>query len=62
MLSSASIDLDHCPLILGLHDNTSGKRRFHFEAFWTKLEGFNDVVQTAWDSVTGEMCPFESFF
>jgi hypothetical protein len=60
--SSASIDSDHCPLILGLHDNISGKRRFHFEAFWIKLEGFHDVVQTAWDSVTGEMCPFQSFF
>jgi exonuclease III len=24
---------DHCPLILGLKVNTSGKRRFHFESF-----------------------------
>jgi hypothetical protein len=61
--SSASIDLDNCPspLILRLHDNVSGKRRFHFEAFWIKFEGFQDVVQTAWDSVNEEICPFQTF-
>jgi hypothetical protein len=47
---------------LGLHDNILGKRIFHFEAFWIKLEGFHDVVQTASDFVTREMCPFQSFF
>jgi exonuclease III len=60
--SSASIDSDHYPLILELHDNVSGKRRFHFEAFWIKLEGFQDVVQTAWDSFIEEICPFQTFF
>jgi hypothetical protein len=49
--STASHDSGHCPLILGLHDNKSGKRRFHFEAFWPKLEGFYEAVQTAWESV-----------
>ena len=38
--SMASEDSDHCPLLLGLQDNKSGRRRFHFEAFWPKLEGF----------------------
>jgi endonuclease/exonuclease/phosphatase family metal-dependent hydrolase len=32
--SSASMISDHCPLILGLHEATQGKRRFHFESFW----------------------------
>jgi hypothetical protein len=37
--SAATSDSDHCPLLLGLKDNKVGKRRFHFEAFWPKLEG-----------------------
>jgi hypothetical protein len=56
--SSASQDSDHCPLILGLRDNKSGNRRFHFEAFWPKLEGFHDIVRDAWDSVGTANCPF----
>jgi hypothetical protein len=38
--SAASKDSDHCPLLLGLKDNRTGKKRFHFEAFWPKLEDF----------------------
>jgi hypothetical protein len=56
--SSASHDSDHCPLILGLRDNKSGSRRFHFEVFWTKLEGFQDTVHDAWESVGTANCPF----
>jgi exonuclease III len=43
--SAASHDSDHCPLLLGLKDNRAGKRRFHFEAFWPKLDGFQDAVK-----------------
>jgi hypothetical protein len=56
--SAASLDSDHCPLILGLRDNKFGKRRFHFESFWTKIEGFHETVQAAWDSVETGSSPF----
>jgi hypothetical protein len=56
--SMASNDSDHCPLLLGLKDNLSGTQRFHFEAFWLKLEGFQDVVSSCWNSVQALACPF----
>jgi hypothetical protein len=56
--SAASQDSDHCPLILGLTSNCYGKRRFHFESFWPKLEGFQEVAQEAWASSSGSSCPF----
>jgi hypothetical protein len=55
--SSASQDSDHCPLILGLHDIKRGKKRFHFEAFWTKLEGYQEAVASAWAVVLTGACP-----
>ena len=35
-----------------------GRRRFHFEAFWPKLEGFQEAVSVAWNSVPAGPCPF----
>jgi len=58
--SMASEDSDHCPLLLGLQDNKSGRRRFHFEAFWTKLEGFQETIAAAWASVPAGPCPFST--
>jgi exonuclease III len=58
--SMASHASDHCPLLLGLKGNKPGKKRFHFEAFWPKLEGFLEVVQAAWDSVQNIRCPFQT--
>lgn len=49
--SAATEDSDHCPLILGLRDIKPGKRRFHFESFWPKFDGFQSAVQQAWESV-----------
>jgi hypothetical protein len=46
------------PCFLALRDNKMGKRRFCFEAFWSKLEGFHDVVQEVFESVTAVNCPF----
>jgi exonuclease III len=37
--SAASQYSDHCPLILGLNGIRQGKRRFHFKAFWPRLDG-----------------------
>jgi hypothetical protein len=56
--SAASEDSDHCPLLLGQKDIKRGKRRFHFEAFWPKLDGFLEAVQGAWNSVQPKQCPF----
>jgi hypothetical protein len=56
--SATSLDSDHCPLILGLRYNILGKQRFHFKSFWTKIEGFHETVQAAWDSVETDNSPF----
>ncbi|XP_073353792.1 uncharacterized protein [Aegilops tauschii subsp. strangulata] len=40
---------DHCPLHLALNENIHPQRRFRFEVFWTRLEGFDDVVKEAWE-------------
>jgi hypothetical protein len=58
--SAASHDSDHCPLLLGLKDNRVCKKRFHFEAFWHKLDGFQDAVKEAWQSVQMGPCPLLS--
>jgi hypothetical protein len=41
---------DHCPLIMQGLSAFSFYRGFRFEAFWTKIDGFNEVVQQAWTS------------
>jgi hypothetical protein len=56
LLHKHKIVLDE-PLILGLHDIKRGKRRFDFEAFWTKLEGFQEAVSSAWATVPAGACP-----
>jgi exonuclease III len=55
--SSATQDSDHCPLILGLHDVKRGKRRFHFEAFWARLDGLQEAVAGAWAAAPSCPCP-----
>jgi hypothetical protein len=61
LLQSAALDdSDHCPLLLRLWDNKSGKRHFHFESFWPKLEGFLEAVEGAWQSVQRGVCPFST--
>ena len=51
---------DHCPLILGLREGIVGKKRFHFESFWPKLEGFYDAVQQSWEGQVICNCPLET--
>jgi len=58
--SEASDGLDHCPLLLGLNDIQPSKARFHFEAFWTKLDGFQAAVESAWASEPASSCPFDT--
>ena len=50
---------DHCPLVLSLAPDLRIGRRFQFQSFWTKAEGFLDVVQEAWSSVGHEINPFK---
>lgn len=46
---------DHCPLFLELNADWRVDRRFRFEAFWPKVDGFMETVQAAWGSVPS-MC------
>ncbi|XP_073366378.1 uncharacterized protein [Aegilops tauschii subsp. strangulata] len=39
---------DHCPLHLAMEDHLQPHRRFRFESFWTKLDGFDEAVVEAW--------------
>jgi exonuclease III len=39
---------DHCPIMMATNVNFSSRRRFHFEAFWPGLTGFQEVVSEAW--------------
>jgi hypothetical protein len=41
---------DHCPLVLRLNVGFKGKKRFHFESFWPKMQGFQEVVSDSWNS------------
>jgi len=56
--SMASDDSDHCPLLLGLKDSKRGRPRFHFESFWTKLDGFQEAVSSTWTFFPADPCPF----
>jgi exonuclease III len=58
--SLASDESDHCPLILGLHNNIASKRRFHFESFWPRWDGFLETVETVWSSVQPLPCPVQT--
>ena len=53
-----SIVSDHCPLLLDLNADLVMGRRFRFEAFWPKMEGFYDTVEEAWQSVHSYGSPF----
>lgn len=49
-LKSLSSDYsDHAPLLLQLNTEPWATPRFRFEAFWVKVDGFDDFVRQAWD-------------
>jgi hypothetical protein len=52
---------DHCPLLLGLHELIQGIRRFHFESYWTRIEGFMEEVQQYWLQPLEYSCPLQCF-
>jgi hypothetical protein len=41
---------DNCPLVMQGCSDFGFYRGFRFEAFWTKIDGFNEVVYQAWTS------------
>ena len=57
--SLPSLMLDHTPLLLqgelDHHQNTS----FSFEIFWTKMEGFRDLVQNIWNRPVASALPMK---
>ena len=46
----SSVASDHCPLLLNCNNSFRPCRRFRFENCWTKLEGFETGVQSAWNT------------
>ncbi|XP_022680743.1 uncharacterized protein LOC111256665 [Setaria italica] len=49
---------DHCPLHLATNAMFTVKRRFHFEPWWPKLPGYQDMVTRAWSSRCASSDPF----
>lgn len=49
---------DHCPLLLDLRADLTMGRRFKFEAFWPKVDGFSRTVADAWGSIPSEGNPY----
>jgi hypothetical protein len=50
---------DHAPLLLSLSSGHKPKRRFRFERFWEKLEGFEDAIQEGWQCDAAIVDPFQ---
>lgn len=47
--SLSSDSSDHAPLLLQLWTQSWATPRFRFEAFWVRLDSFDDVVREAWE-------------
>jgi hypothetical protein len=54
----ASVISDHSPLLLDCCPMPAAHRRFHFEDYWMRLDGFHDTVTMAWNS-TWDADPFQ---
>jgi hypothetical protein len=54
--SSAS---DHAPLLLSLNAGHKPKRRFRFERYWEKLDGFEEAIQEGWRCDDSFADPFQ---
>jgi exonuclease III len=50
----ASVVSDHSPLLLDCNPSPATHRRFRFEEFWLRMDGFQDTVAGAWASVTDD--------
>jgi exonuclease III len=54
----SSSNSDHCPLLLTCGEFKPVSRRFRFETFWTKLNGFMEVVKESWERSVDSTDPF----
>jgi hypothetical protein len=50
---------DHCPLLLNLALPFNSRKRFRFESFWPKVDGFLETVEMAWASMPPIENPFK---
>lgn len=50
---------DHSPLLLSLEAQLLRGRRFIFQSFWPKVDGFMDVVQESWNAGPAIGNPFK---
>jgi hypothetical protein len=58
-LSALSSSLsDHCPILMSTAVAFPVKRRFWFEHFWVKLDGFLAEVEALWGNVPISLNPF----
>ncbi|KAA3468943.1 reverse transcriptase [Gossypium australe] len=48
---------DHCPLLLNTKKSVAftGNKRFHFEAWWTMEDSFEEVLKESWESTNGTL-------
>lgn len=53
---------DHCPLFIDCTAHSNIAKRFHFERYWPKLDGYLDVVAEAWNSIHPDPDPFRRIY
>ena len=49
---------DHCPLLMVGKREIARYQGFRFEVFWPKVQGYSEVVQSAWDQELSVINPF----
>lgn len=56
---------DHCPLLLRTNLSLYSKPRFHFEIFWPRMVGYQEVLQQGWacsDAITDPLRRLDAKF
>jgi hypothetical protein len=48
---------NHCPILMSTSVQIHTKRRFRFEKFWVKLEGFAEIIAGSWESAGAPVDP-----
>ncbi|WVZ77498.1 hypothetical protein U9M48_025357 [Paspalum notatum var. saurae] len=51
---------DHTPLLLQTNPGFTRKSRFHFETFWPKLDGFQEVIVRGWSCDGAVRDPYQA--
>ena len=54
----SSLVFDHCPLLLVGNTDAKKYSGFRFEVFWPKVQGYQEVVQQAWEREVITVNPF----